>query len=129
MQGFLYSRIWKVDASMMKEIKGKYREQQLVTDIGSQLRRKLTENENEHCETMQGPQEQLGVKRLRVFTALFTFATHDEIEERAPRSEAINAVTALCRLQRPRVKRVCRGKQVTSEPAVEEIARSGAKNC
>ena len=69
----------------------------------------------------------LGHERLRAFTALFTFATRDQNEERTRRLEAINAVTALCRLRRPRVRRACRGKQTTSEPAVEESTGEGVK--
>jgi hypothetical protein len=55
------------------------------------------------------------------------FATRDQVEECARRSEAMNAVTTLYRLQRPRVRRACRGKQVILEPAVEGNTRNGAK--
>ena len=114
-----------VNKAMIKEIKAKYRERQPVADIVSQLSGKSTKNE--HSEAERGTQERLGEERLRAFTALFTFATHDQVEECARRSEAMNAVTALCRLQRPLVRRACRAKQVTPEPAVEESTRKGAK--
>jgi hypothetical protein len=114
-----------VKKAMMKEIKAKYREQQPVADIVSQLGGMSAKNE--HSEAERGPQDRLGDERLRAFTALFTFATHDQNEECAHRSEAMNAVTTLCRLQRPRVRRACRGKQTTSEPAAEESARNCAK--
>jgi hypothetical protein len=110
---------------MMKEIKAKYREQQPVADIVSQLGGMSAKNERSEAE--RGPQDRLGNERLRAFTALFTFATHDQVEECARRSEAMNAVTTLCRLPRPRVRRACRGKQVIPEPAVEESTRKGAK--
>jgi hypothetical protein len=110
---------------MMKEIKAKYREQQPVADIVSQLGGMSAKNERSEAE--RGPQDRLGDERLRAFTALFTFATHDQVEECARRSEAMNAVTTLCRLPRPRVRRACRGKQVIPEPAVEESTRKGAK--
>jgi hypothetical protein len=84
-------------------------------------------DKNERLEAERGPQDRLGDERLRAFTALFTFATHDQVEECARRSEAMNAVTTLCRLPRPRVRRACRGKQVIPEPAVEESIRKGAK--
>jgi hypothetical protein len=114
-----------VKKAMMKEIKAKYREQQPVADIVSQLSGMSAKNE--HSKAEQRPQDRLGVERLRAFTALFTFATHDQVEECARRSEAMNAVTTLCRLQRPRVRRACRGKQTTPEPAIEESSRNGAK--
>ena len=96
-----------------------------MADIVSQLGGTWTKNE--HSKAEQGEQERLGEERLRAFTALFTFATHDQVEECARRSEAMNAVITLCRLQRPRVRRACRGKQTTSEPAVEESGNNGAK--
>ena len=115
-----------VNKAMMKEIKAKYRERQPVADIVSQLGGMSAKDE--HSEAEQGPQDRLGDERLRAFTALFAFATQDQVEERARRSEAMNAVTTLCRLQRPRVRRACRGKQLTPpEPAVEESTRNGAK--
>ena len=88
---------------------------------------RCTSAKNEHSEAERGPQDPLGDERLRAFTALFTFATQDQDEERARRSEAINAVTALCRLERPRVRRACRSKRVIPEPAVKESTRKGAK--
>ena len=114
-----------VNKAMLREIKAKYRQEQPVADIVSQLGGKSAKNDRSEAE--QGPQERLGEEGIRAFTALFTFATHDQIEECARRSEAMNAVIALCGLQRPRVRRACRGKQTTSEPAVEEISRNGAK--
>ena len=88
---------------------------------------RCTSAKNEHSEAERGPQDPLGDERLRAFTALFTFATQDQDEERARRSEAINAVTALCRLERPRVRRACRSKRVIPEPAVKKSTRKGAK--
>lgn len=114
-----------VKKTMMKEIKAKYREQQPVADIISQLGGMSAKNER--SETEQGPQDRLGDERLRAFTALFTFATHNQVEECARRTEAIDAVTALCQLERPRVRRACRSKQVNPGPSVEESARKGAK--
>ena len=81
---------------MLAEIKVRYQEQQPVADIVRQLAN--TSAKNEHSEAERGPQERFDDERLRAFTAFFTFATHDQDEERARRSEAINAVTALCRL-------------------------------
>ena len=101
------------------------REQQPVADIVSQLGGMSAKNERSEAE--QGPQDRLDDERLRAFTALFTFATHDQIEECARRSEAMNAVTTLCRLQRPRMRRACRGKRVIPEPTVEESTHKVAK--
>ena len=123
--GQVQSKKKAVKKAMLAEIKAKYREQQPVADIVRQLGSMSAKNE--HSEAERGPQDRLGDERLRAFTALFTFATHDYNEERARRSEAINAVTALCRLERPRVRRACRGKQVTPEPAIEESTRKGAE--
>jgi hypothetical protein len=121
----LQSKKKAVRKAMMVEIKAKYREQQPVADIVSQLGGMSAKKE--HSEAERGRQDQLGDERLRAFTALFTFATQDQNEECARRSEAMNAVTMLCRLQRPSVRRACRGKQTTPEPAIEESARNGAK--
>ena len=110
---------------MMAEIKAKYREQQPVADIVSQLGGMSAKNE--HSEAERGPQERLSDERLRAFTALFTFATPDQNEESARWSAAMDAVTTLCRLQRPLVRRACRGKQAVPEPTVEESTRKGAK--
>jgi hypothetical protein len=82
---------------------------------------------NERSEAERGPQDRLGDERRYAFAALFTLPIDDQDEERARPSEAINAVKALCRLERPRVRRLRRGKQVILEPAVEESTREGAK--
>ena len=123
--GQVQSKKKAVKKAMLAEIKAKYQKQQPVADIVRQLA--STSTKNEHSEVETGPQDPLGDERLRAFTALFTFATRDQDEERARRSEAINAVTALCRLERPRVRRACRSKRVIAEPAVEESSRKGAK--
>ena len=123
--GQVQSKKKAVKKAMLAEIKARYREQQPVADIVRQLG--STSAKNKHSEAERGPQDQLCDERLRAFTALFTFAAHDQNEERARRSEAINAVTALCRLERPRVRRACRRKQVNPEPAVEESTCKGAK--
>ena len=81
---------------------------------------------NEHSEAERGPQHQLSDERLRAFTALFTFATHDRIEETKRRSAVMDAVTALCRFQEPPVRRAYPGKQTILELAIEST-RKGAK--
>ena len=53
----------------------------------------------------------LCTKRESAFNALFTFATSDPAEECKRCSEAINAVTALCRSQDPSEKKVYQNKQ------------------
>ena len=109
----------------MAEIKAKYRQVQPVADIVCQLGR--TSTKNKHVEAEQEPESQLSDERLLAFTALFTFATHDQTKECTRCSAAMDAVTALCQLREPPVRRACRGKQAIPKPAIEESTREDAK--
>ena len=97
-----------------------------MADIVSQLRAPSFNEDKTEAEL--GAHDQLSDERHRAFNALFTFATSNPLKECERRSEAINAVTTLSRLQEPPVKKVCRGKQTIPRYAVGnsngEVAKS-----
>ena len=110
----------------MADIRATYREEQPVADIENQLRG--------HSEQEEG-QDELGMthsklcsKRESAFKALFTIATSDPVEDRKRRSEAIDAVTALCRSHDPAEREVSRSKQTHavagSESGRDEVAKN-----
>ena len=116
-----------VKKAMMAEIRAKYREQQPVADIVSQLRGQPAKQE-EQTEPELGARGQLSDERRRTFHALFTFATSDPIGDCGRRSEAINAVMALSRHQEPPVRRLCRGKQTIPTFAIANSNEEAAKS-
>jgi hypothetical protein len=113
-----------VKKAIMLEIKAKYRQEQPVADIVCQLSR--TSAKNKGVDVEQESQSQLSDERLLAFTALFTFATHDQTEECTRRSAAMDAVTAVCRFQEPPVRKACRGKPAIPKPTIEESTRKDA---
>ena len=91
----LQSKEKKVKRAMMADIRATYREEQPVADIENQLRGHSGQEEEQVESEMT--HSKLCTKRESAFNTLFTFATSDPAEECRRRSEAINAVTALCR--------------------------------
>ena len=89
------------EKALLPEMKARYKKEQPVIDIQRQLKGLLSvEPETATVE------DHVFVERVRVIDALFTFATSSPEEESQRRVEAINALTALCRLQEG--KRPCR---------------------
>ena len=105
----LQSKGKKVKRAMMADIRATYRDEQPVADIENQLRGQ-SEQEKEQGEP-EASHRKLCTKCDSAFHALFTFATSDPAEESKRPSEAIDAVTALCRSQDPSERKVSRSKQ------------------
>lgn len=85
---------------LLQEVKARYKREEPVLDI----QRQLKGLPSVELETAQA-EDYVFEKRVRVIDTLHTFATSSPGEECKRRVEAINALTALCRLQqgkRPR---------------------------
>ena len=98
-----------VRKTLMAEVKASYRKQQPLADIASQLAGPSVKQQD-RTDSGSGAQVNLSEERCNAISALFTFATSDPAEECRRRSEAIKAVTALSKCQRPGVKDVCRAR-------------------
>ncbi|MCJ1343077.1 hypothetical protein MMC31_001268 [Peltigera leucophlebia] len=85
------------EKALLKEVVAKYKKEQPVLDIQRQLKSLPVVEE----ETVQ-VEEYAFMERNRVIQALFTFATSSLEEKCRRRVEAVNALTALCRLQEAR---------------------------
>ena len=85
------------EKTLLKEVVARYKKEQPVLDIQRQLKGLPVVEEE-----MIQAEEYAFMERIRVIQALFTFATSCLEEECRRRVEAINALTALCRLQEAR---------------------------
>lgn len=101
------------EKALLKEVVARYKKEQPVLDIQQQLKA-LSVVEEETVQT----EEYAFIKRNRVIQALFTFATSSLEKECRRRVEAINALTALCRLQEARRPR--RPKPSASDIKLEQ---------
>ena len=122
----LQSKEKKVKRAMLADIRDTYREEQPVADIENQLRGH-SEQEEEQGEP-EVTHRKLCTKRESAFNALFTIATSDPADESKRRSEAINAVTALCRSLDSSQRNVSRSTQAHaiagSADGGDEVAES-----
>lgn len=82
------------EETLLKDVKARYTREQPVADIQQQLRG-LPMAEIDAVKE----EDYVFAERIRVIDALFTFATTSPEEECKRRSDAIDALTALCRLQ------------------------------
>ena len=99
------------EKALLREVKARYKKEQPVIDIQRQLNGVLS------VELETTVEEYVFAERVRVINALFTFATSSPEEECKRRVEAIDALTALCRLQEG--KRACRPRPSASPIQLE----------
>ena len=100
------------EKALLQEVKARYEREQPVIDIQRQLKGLLSVKPE--TATVE---DYVFVERVRVIDALFTFTRSSPEEECKRRVEAINALTALCRLQEG--KRPCRPKASASTIKLE----------
>ena len=112
-----------VRKALMAEIKARFRKQQPLKDIASQLAGPPLKQQ-EPTEPGLGAQVDLSAERRHAISVLFTFATSGPAEECKRCSKAITAVTALSKHQEVLVKKVCRTRGETYDteqgPQAEE---------
>ena len=106
-----------VHKALMAEVKARYRKQQPLADIASQLAGP-PEKQQEHLKSGSEAQVGLSEERRGAISALFTFTTSEAAEECKWRSEAIEAVTGLSKRQERPVRKVCQTRH-SSHTAVE----------
>ncbi|CAK4031768.1 C2H2 finger domain-containing [Lecanosticta acicola] len=102
-----------VARKLLVDSQTRFRETQPVADIEAQLGHGSDGSvtaERAIDQPEQPTADKLSIERRRVVAALLTFATSDPQEENVRRSEAINAVSALCRRQERRARQVCQPK-------------------
>ena len=92
----------------MAEILQKYRKQRSAMDIASQLERPPIKSDDTLSKDQ--PYGKLSDERNSAFKALLTFATSDLAEECRRRADAVNAMSALGRYQKPIVRKMCLAK-------------------
>lgn len=121
----LQSKEKKVKRAMMVDVRATYRDEQPVADIENQLRGHSGQVEQQaEPEASHG---KLCTKRDSAFNALFTIATSNPAEESERRSEAIDAVTTLCRSQLSE-RKSSRSKQVLATAGGLDVFREDAKD-
>ena len=87
----------RLEESLLKEVKARYKREQPVIDIQRQLKGlPIVAEETVNAEAY------VFAERVRVIDTLFAFTTSSPEEECKRRVEAINALTALCSLQESR---------------------------
>ena len=99
------------EEALLQEVKARYKREQPVIDIQRQLKG-LPSAELEKAKA----EDYVFVERVRVIDAIFTFATSSPEEECRRRVEAINALTALCRLQEGKRTRRLKPSASDSQP-------------
>ncbi|KAK3669751.1 hypothetical protein LTR78_010379 [Recurvomyces mirabilis] len=95
--------------AMVQQVNTRYREEQPVAEILWQLKSRGTRPPERRCK--REAEAVLSSERRRVLAALLTFTPSESADCHRQRSEAIDAMTALCNGQDPSVKRVCRGRE------------------
>jgi len=119
--------------SMIKFARAKYGERQPVVDILQQLKGGSTQPSRP---TKQSEAEKtLSSERRRALMALLTFASPEPMQDHSRRSDAINAVRALCHRQETTARQACRQRASCDDdipdsgsPATSEAKDEGSEH-
>ncbi|KAK3070782.1 hypothetical protein LTR53_009843 [Teratosphaeriaceae sp. CCFEE 6253] len=103
--------------AMIKLVKTRYRDEQPVADIMSQLRSGGRQQSEQVLQSET--QDILSSERRCVLAALFMFAPSKPADDCMRRSEAVNAVAALCKRQQPPARKACRSKTADLDGSAE----------
>jgi hypothetical protein len=98
--------------TVLKEVKAQYRTEQPVSDILRQLRKGKATEATGRAGKKETRTQELSPERKRVLAALLTFVSAGSVDDVSRRSEAIDAIQALCGRQEPGVRKVHRLREM-----------------